>query len=253
VRPVDYDVTQYQNYQRGRALSPAQRETWIAAYAARLPEARPLRGLDLGSGTGRYTRALAEAFGPVVGVEPSERMRELARAADPGLDFRAGSAEAIPLGDATVDYALLFLVWHHIADKARAVRELTRVAAPGATLLLRAQFRDRMPRPWWLAYFPRGYEADASMYESLGEVTAWFAPAPWRVAALDLVPEYYQETKAAALERLRLRPYSTFEQFTADEARIGFERLERAVAEEPDAMVPLAHSTLLTLVRDGER
>lgn len=250
MRPVDYDVRQYQNYQRGRALRPDQRATWLEAYSALLPAARPLRGLDLGSGTGRYTPALAEAFGPVVGVEPSARMREIARAADPGIDYREGSAEAIPLDDASVDYVLMFLVWHHIGDKARAVRELTRVCAPGATLLLRAQFRDRMPEPWWLAYFPGGYETDASMYESLAEVTAWFDGAPWRIAGLDLVREVYRETKAEALERLKLRPYSTFEQFTDEQTRIGFERLEQAVAADPDSPVPLIDSTLLKLVRE---
>ena len=250
MRPVDYDVQQYRNYRRGRALSTAQRSTWMEACAARLPEARPLRGLDLGSGTGRYTRALAETFGPVIGVEPSARMRELAQDADPGSDYREGSAEAIPVDDASVDYTLLFLVWHHIADKAAAVRELTRVSAPGATVLLRSQFRDRMPKPWWLAYFPRGYEADASMYESLAEVTAWFDGAPWEVAGLDLVTEQYTETRAEAMERLRMRPYSTFEQFTEQEIRIGFERLEQAVAADPDAPVPAYQSALLSLVRD---
>lgn len=248
MRPVDYDVRQYQNYQRGRALSSDQRTGWLEAYTARLPATRPLRGLDLGSGTGRYTRALAEAFGPVVGVEPSARTREIAQAADPGIDYRPGSAEAIPLDDASVDYVLLFLVWHHIGDKARAVRELTRVCAPGATVLIRSQFRDRMPKPWWLGCFPRGYEVDAAMYESLPQVTAWFDGSPWRFAGLDLVRESRRETKAEALERIRLRPYSTFEQFTEEEMRIGFERLERAVAADPDSPAPLADSALLSLV-----
>lgn len=250
MRPVDYDVQQYQNYERGRPLSSARRTIWIDAYAARLPAARPLRGLDLGAGTGRYTPALAEAFGPVIGVEPAARMREIAQAAHPGIDFRRGSAEAIPVPDGSVDYTLMFLVWHHVVDKAEAVRELTRVSAPGATILLRAQFSDRMPEPWWLAYFPRGYEADASMYESLAQVTAWFDGTPWKVAGLDVVRGDSQETKAEALERLRLRPYSTFEQFTEEETRTGFERLEQAVAADPDAEAPQADTTLLTLVRD---
>ena len=72
----DYDTEQYQDYARGRALTEQQLQTWISAFAAVLPERRPLAGLDVGSGTGRFTPALARAFGPVTGVEPSVRMRE---------------------------------------------------------------------------------------------------------------------------------------------------------------------------------
>ena len=63
MRRIDYDQEQYRDYARGRALSKAGLGTWIAAFAAALPERRPLAGLDVGSGTGRFTPALAEAFG----------------------------------------------------------------------------------------------------------------------------------------------------------------------------------------------
>jgi ubiquinone/menaquinone biosynthesis C-methylase UbiE len=61
-------------------IAGPQLQAWISAYAALLPERRPLAGLDVGSGTGRFTPALARAFGPVTGVEPSVRMREMAQA-----------------------------------------------------------------------------------------------------------------------------------------------------------------------------
>ena len=63
------------------------------AFAAVLPERRPLEGLDVGSGTGRYTPALARAFGQVTGVEPSVRMREIAQrqSQHPDSQYLAGS------------------------------------------------------------------------------------------------------------------------------------------------------------------
>jgi ubiquinone/menaquinone biosynthesis C-methylase UbiE len=251
MRRVDYNVQQYMNYTRSRALVPSQLGTWIDTFAELLPERRPLRGLDLGSGTGRFTPALAAAFGPVTGVEPAWTMRGIAEAgaAHPDVEYRPGSAESIPLPNGSVDYILMFLVWHHVADKAEAAREIARVAAPGARLLLRAQFSDHMPRPWWLEYFPRGYEADASMYQPLAEVAARFEEAGWEVAGLTTTQKPASGTRFEALERLRLRPYSTFEQFTEEEIAIGFERLERAVAADPDTAPPTAAATLLTLVR----
>ena len=127
MKPVDYNTQQHENYVRGRSLRPDQVDFWIRAFADRLPRRRPLHGLDLGSGTGRFAPALAPAFGPVTGVEPAAAMRRIAEApAHPDVSYLSGSAEAIPLPDASVDYTLMFLVWHHVRDQARAAAELTR-------------------------------------------------------------------------------------------------------------------------------
>ena len=100
MRRIDYDTEQYQDYARGRALTEQQLQAWISAFGAVLPERRPLAGLDVGSGTGRFTPALAQAFGPVTGVEPSVRMREIAQAQSqyPGVRYlaaRRGHASAV--------------------------------------------------------------------------------------------------------------------------------------------------------------
>src|SRR5215470_7003186 len=95
MRRIDYDTEQYQDYARGRALAEQQMHAWVSAFEAVLPERRPLAGLDVGSGTGRFTPALARAFGPVIGVEPSVRMREVAQdqSQHPDVRYLAGSAE----------------------------------------------------------------------------------------------------------------------------------------------------------------
>jgi ubiquinone/menaquinone biosynthesis C-methylase UbiE len=250
VKPVDYEVTQHQHYARGRALQPGQLAAWIAAFAERLPARRPLDGLDLGSGTGRFTPALAAAFGPVTGIEPADRMRAVAEAEarHPDVTYLSGAAAAIPLADAAVDYTLMFLVWHHVPDKRGAARELARVTRPGGRLLLRAQFSDQMPRLWWLDYFPRGPEADASMYQPLAEVIADFESAGWRQADFAMINEPSGETRASKLRRLQLRTLSTFEQLTPEELATGFARLEEAVGADPDVPVPDGKSALLTLV-----
>jgi SAM-dependent methyltransferase len=251
VKEVDYNTVQYRNYARGRALLPAQRAAWIAAFSARLPTVRPLDGLDLGSGTGRFTPVLADAFGPVTGVEPADRMREIAiaEAGHPDVLYLPGSAESIPLPDAAIDYTLIFLAWHHVPDKPQAAREIARVTRSGGTLLLRAQFSDHMPRLWWLEHFPRGHDVDASLYEPLADVRGVFEDAGWQVADFAVISEPSAGSRADVLGRLRLRALSVFEQFTAEELGSGFEQLERFVAANPDEPVPAGASTLLTLVR----
>jgi ubiquinone/menaquinone biosynthesis C-methylase UbiE len=252
MRRIDYDTEQYQDYARGRALSEEQLQAWISTFGALLPERRPLAGLDVGSGTGRFTPALARAFGPVTGVEPSVRMREiaLAHSLHPDVRYLAGSAEDMPVPSGSADYALMFLSWHHVQDKAQAVRELTRVLRPTGRLLLRSNFSDHIPPSgWWLEYFPRGFEADAALFQPLHEVIATFTSAGWRVASFGRVTEPSSGTRGDMLERLRLRTHSSFAQFTPEELETGFRCLEQAVAADPGAPAPEDLATLLTLER----
>jgi len=248
---IDYDTEQYRDYARGRALTGQQLQAWASAFAAVLPERRPLAGLDVGSGTGRFAPTLARTFGPVTGVEPSARMREVAQAQspDPGVRYLAGSAEDMPVPSGHADYALMFLSWHHVQDKPQAVRELARVLRPGGRLLLRANFSDHHPRPWWLEHFPRGLEADAAMFQPLHEVIASFTSAGWRVASFGTVTPPSSGSRGDALERLRLRTLSLFSQLTPDEIEAGFRRLEQAVAADPGAPAPAYSESLLTLER----
>ena len=61
---TDYEGSVHRRYSRGRALNSELYDLWMRAFANYLSPMRPLRGLDLGSGTGRFTPHLADAFGP---------------------------------------------------------------------------------------------------------------------------------------------------------------------------------------------
>jgi ubiquinone/menaquinone biosynthesis C-methylase UbiE len=253
MRRVDYDVRLYRDYARGRELTEARRHHWAATFSRHLPPHRPLNGMDVGSGTGRFTPLLADTFaGPVIGVEPSRRMLDIAAevSTHPLVEYRSGSADDLPLPDTSVDYALLFLVWHHVADKSGAARELARVVRPGGILLLRSQFADRMPFLWWLDAFPRGHELDALMFQPVADVQQTFADAGWKVMALDETTELpATATRAEWLQRLRKRSFSLFEHWTEDEIVAGFTELERRIAANPDEPIPPNHADLLVLSR----
>ncbi|WP_434634935.1 class I SAM-dependent methyltransferase [Chromobacterium sp. CV08] len=112
-----------QAYERGRpAYSPAL-AGWLrdslgvdAATAA----------LDLGAGTGKFTRLLATVAGEVVAVEPVDEMRAELQASLPGLRALKGTAEAIPLPDASVDVVTCAQAFHWFAGE-DALREIHRV------------------------------------------------------------------------------------------------------------------------------
>lgn len=252
MRPVDYDDRLHRGYAEGRALSDAQRTAWARAFAARLPAARPLRGLDLGSGTGRFTPLLAAEFGgPVTGVEPSRRMREqaVAYAAHPRVAYAPGQAEALPLPDGDVDFALSFLVWHHVRDRAAGARELHRVLRPGGTLLLRTELTDRLPALWYIDAFPHGREILDALYEPLSAVRGTFEAAGWELTSVGEVELPAPGTWAEALARLRTRSLSIFEHMREADIDAGFGELEGRVAAAPQAPAPVTPGTLLTFRR----
>ena len=91
--------------------------------------------LDLGAGTGRVTRELAQRFEHVVAVEPDERMRALHGGAI------EGSAEAIPLEDASVDAVFVGEAFHWF-DPQAAIPELERVLRPRGGLAI-------VSTHWW--------------------------------------------------------------------------------------------------------
>lgn len=94
------------------------------------------RVLDLAAGSGTLTRALAARLDDLVAVEPDDEMRALLEARSPGVEVLAGSAEAIPVPDSSVDAVFVGDAFHWF-DAAAAVDELVRVLRPtGGVALL---------------------------------------------------------------------------------------------------------------------
>ncbi|RIJ61576.1 class I SAM-dependent methyltransferase, partial [Clavibacter lycopersici] len=69
----------------------------------------------------------------VTAVEPDAQMRRVLRASAPEVDVRAGSGEALPLGDGEEDAVLVATAWHWM-DPGTAAREAARVLRPGGRL-----------------------------------------------------------------------------------------------------------------------
>ena len=251
LKKVDYDERQHAVYAQGRAMPEETLALWMRLYAEHLPPARPLTIIDLGSGIGRITPALAGTFGgPAYGVEPSREMRRIAEAAGPhsGVQYLAGEAARIPLPDDVADAVVMFLSYHHVPDRAAAAVEIRRVLRPGGRVLIRSGFSDRMSQgSWWHRFFPRARAIELEMFPSLAEVAEAFAPVGLKPIAHVETPVRFWDSVAQAAERLRLRPFSTFEHLTEAEIAEGFLRLDAAVAAEVSPQPVNGTSNLLVL------
>jgi SAM-dependent methyltransferase len=101
--------------------------------------------LDLGSGAGDFTAALAQAGARPVGVEVAEAAVRRARTRHPELDFRLVPIDGpLPLQDNSFDVVWVSEVIEHIADTARWLSEVRRVLVPRGRLLLSTPSHGRL-------------------------------------------------------------------------------------------------------------
>lgn len=93
--------------------------------------------LDVGTGEGQVSRAVASRFGwPVLGCDVSWGQLTEARLREGGPDYVRGLATVLPVRDSSVDAAIACLLLEHVADLDSALAELSRVLRPGGRLLV---------------------------------------------------------------------------------------------------------------------
>lgn len=132
-------------YVRGRPDYPSALDPWLRETLG-LEPGRVV--VDLGAGTGKFTGRLLATGAQVIAVEPVAEMRARLAAALPLAQALDGSAEAIPLRDASVDVLVCAQAFHWFASNA-ALDEIHRVLKPGGKLALVWNLRDaRVP---WVA------------------------------------------------------------------------------------------------------
>lgn len=109
---------------------------------------------DLGCGTGNVSELLAPCVSRVIAVDASPEMLDAARlrlGSVGNVEFVGGDLTRLPLGDGSVDAAVLALVLHHVEKPEGALLEAHRVVRPGGLVLVidmieheRAEYRHTM-------------------------------------------------------------------------------------------------------------
>ena len=110
-------------------LGDAAHEFALAAMVGLLDQLGIRSILDVGSGTGRAVLAVKDKSIKVVGVEPSDRLREMGyRKGIRSDELIDGDAHALPFKDKSFDLVCAFGIMHHLVDPDKAAREMVRVA-----------------------------------------------------------------------------------------------------------------------------
>jgi SAM-dependent methyltransferase len=118
------------SYSRGRPGYPEDIVKWLQTQVGLAPGKQVL---ELGAGTGKFTRSLALTGAQVFVVEPVPAMLHHLRESVPAARPMPGSAEAIGMEDHSVDAVVCAQSFHWFASS-RALAEMARVLKPGGML-----------------------------------------------------------------------------------------------------------------------
>ena len=199
-------------------------EAPVRAIGLLLP-GRPVTGLDVGCGTGRYSRllrALLPEGSRLVGSDVSAAMLAQLKAANHGHAHGvvplSSTAEELPLRTASLDLVTAFNCVHHF-DLGRFLTAAARVLAPGGQLFIYTRTPQQNARTIWGRYFPGFTEHEQRLHSR-----AALRDAVRRTDGLKMVAtQTFQHPRTSTAERLGAqaqgRHYSTFSFYTPQELR----------------------------------
>lgn len=187
-------------YEAGRPDYPIEAAAWMLEPVRR--DERAPRVADVGAGTGKLTRVLVALGAEAVAVEPDPGMLAVLHEAVPGVPTFVGSAERMPLPDASLDAVVLGQAWHWV-DPAAGSAEAGRVLRSGGVLGLVWNIRDEDVA--WVARMTRimhGSNAEVMLAEGGPTVAAPFGAVEsrqWRWTR--------RMTRRTLLDMVRSRSY----------------------------------------------
>jgi 2-polyprenyl-3-methyl-5-hydroxy-6-metoxy-1,4-benzoquinol methylase len=209
---------------------------WVPLLVEAARISRGVEVLDVGCGTGGFSRSIASStFARVTGYDSSDRFIEHARrlpALDAGaVDWVVGDAEQLPFASASFDRVLLSLVLHQLPRPFAAVAEAFRVLRGGGLVLVRTiapqDVFDRVPE----RYLPAMAEADAARLPPIETIEALLRQAGFTSVKTERRLRNKRLTLAEEERALLVEARFRYTFLTTDQLCEGLQLLRAAAAE----------------------
>lgn len=219
-------------YEHGRPGYPDAAAAWL------FPDGAPLV-VDVGAGTGKFTRTLLDHATEVLAVEPDAAMRSRLQTALPDVRALDGAGESIPLDDGVADGVTFAQAWHWV-DPARGAAEVARVLRPGGVFGLVWNVRDET-KPW-------SARLGALMKQPESRVMDYGAPvvgAPFDDGEYEQFSWVHEQDRSAFLDMVASRSYVIVRPESERTALL--DAVQRLLDEDPETTgrttVPVEYTT----------
>jgi SAM-dependent methyltransferase len=191
--------------------------------------------VEVGCGTGRMTLPIAASTAArVMGVEPEQRMLEVARSKDldERVSWRSGTAYRLPLADGSASLVAMILVVHLLRQRVRAFKEARRVLRSDGRFCLWTFTPGHIEGFYLNEYFPSIPVIDLPRFPPVEVVCADLRRAGFSRLEVDIVSEARKLDIAEVVDRVRGRYISTLSMLPPLEYRLGLQRLEEMLAQD---------------------
>jgi ubiquinone/menaquinone biosynthesis C-methylase UbiE len=158
--------TGFQNGQLYDAARPSYPDDALRYFSVALGLDTSMHALDLGAGSGIFSRQIRPFVGRVTAVEPSASMRESFRSGNDDMEMLEGNDVSIPIDDHCIDATFVAQAFHWF-DAPRALEEIHRVLGPQGGLGLIWNERDESVE--WVAELSRAMQWDTRQPYEVGK------------------------------------------------------------------------------------
>lgn len=220
---IDYNCHAI-NYERTRAIEPIVYS--ILSYL--LTPKKDEYFLDFGCGTGNYLNQFSIDYGiKAYGIEPSDKMRKIAREKLKSNNILAGNHTSIPFSNICFNKIYTTDVIHHVNQLDILLQNLFNIAGMGTKFCICTESSNQLQEKYWVKYFPSIPDIDKKRFHSIediikaGENTGWI-----HIETLRTETQTTASISDTFMERIRKKTLSVLNLLSDEEYKHGISLME---------------------------
>ncbi|GAA3519238.1 hypothetical protein GCM10022393_36740 [Aquimarina addita] len=123
--------------------------------------------VDIGCGTGNYTKQFAKKGYSFIGIDPSKKMLQRAAFDKNSVQWKIGNAENLNLPSGSIDGIIASLTLNHWSNLNTSFASLSRILKQEARIIIFTATPEQMKGYWLNHYFPKMLEDSIQQMPSL--------------------------------------------------------------------------------------